>query len=112
MIEQTPYNVNKIKNNQLIYNTAPGYVMSSPVITGSWYVTRSHEKVSYVGVIICEVLIQYESTSSSSCRSPVGHTVTPVFKTKCAVLSSFSCGPYSLTCSGVSIVQTVCLRLL
>ena len=48
----------------------------------------------------------------SSCRSPVGHTVSPVFKTKCAVLFSSSCGPYSLTCSGVSIVQTVCLRLL
>ena len=36
---------------------------------------------------------------ASSCRSPVvGHAVGPVLKTNCAVLSSSSRGPYSLTC--------------
>ena len=55
------------------------------------------------------------SLLSSSCRSPVGHTVSPVCKTKCAVLSSSTVLCYlscvscpAITAKGV-VVCVVCL---
>ena len=71
--------------------------------------SQGYRRGKTAGCIFWVCFIRSSSSSSSSCRSPVGHTVSPVFKTKCAVLSSSSCGPYNLTCSAVSSSISVCL---